>query len=111
MRSLILDAWTLRAGRAASPAAAPTIARAAETPIAGANPSVNACADAKLPAPANTAARIAIPNTPPSSRSVLNVPAALPMLVGHGAQDGVLRGGDCHRNAAPATISGATSSP
>src|SRR6476661_1106775 len=60
-------------------ASAPRSENPAATPIAGPKPSTNPCAEAKLPAPANTAAAIAIPNTPPSSRIMLFVPAALPI--------------------------------
>jgi len=39
----------------------------------------NSRAEAYPPCPAKTAARIAMPNTPPSWRSVLKVPEALPI--------------------------------
>ena len=58
---------------------APTRERAAETPIAGANPLLNVWAEPKLPTPANTAARIATPNAAPSWRNMLNAPDALPI--------------------------------
>src|SRR5262245_11643924 len=63
----------------AIPATAPRNDRAAETPIAGANPSINAWAEPKLPILANTAARRATPNAAPSWRSMLNAPDALPI--------------------------------
>src|SRR6266540_7516506 len=63
----------------AIPAAAPRNDSPAETPIAGLNPSMNACAEPKLPTLANTAARMASPNAAPSWRSMLNAPEALPI--------------------------------
>src|SRR4051794_38173431 len=56
----------------------PMTENAARTATAGANPSRNASGEAKLPAPANTAAATATPKTPPSSRIMLLAPAALP---------------------------------
>ncbi len=93
------------------PAMAPTSERAAETPIAGANPSLNAWAEPKLPTPANTAARIATPNAPPSWRSMLNVPDALPIsLAATALTTAFWVVGIAIEAPQPAMISGATSS-
>src|SRR5258708_2882875 len=64
------------------PAMAPISDRAAATLIAGENPLLNAWAERKPPMLANTAARIATPNAPPSWRSMLTVPDALPISLG-----------------------------
>src|ERR687892_595249 len=66
-----------RPGRARA-TVAPSAENAARTPSAGANPSRKASGEAKLPAPAKTAADTATPKTPPSSRIMLLAPAALP---------------------------------
>src|SRR5579859_235510 len=66
----------------ARPAMAPISDRAAATLIAGENPLLNAWAERKPPMLANTAARIATPNAPPSWRSMLTVPDALPISLG-----------------------------
>jgi hypothetical protein len=50
--------------------------------MAGRNPSLNAWAEAYDPLAANTATATAIPNAPPSWRSIVKMPDALPMWRG-----------------------------
>src|SRR6185437_15536769 len=62
---------SLSAPGKSAPASAPARDRAAATPSAGTKPSLNACGEPYPPAWANTATAIAVPNTPPSWRSML----------------------------------------
>src|SRR6266542_5295822 len=94
----------------AIPAAAPRNDRAAETPIAGANPSINAWAEPKLPTLANTAARMATPNAAPSWRSMLNAPDALPISLASTELTTAFWPAGMAAAPKPAIISGATSS-
>ena len=70
-----------RAG-SASASAAPARTTTAPTPTAGTKPSTKACAEAWLPAPANTEASTATPKTPPTSRIALLAPDACPARSG-----------------------------
>src|SRR5439155_10167299 len=107
-----LSHFVLRLPGRATPATAPASDKAAATAIAGPNPSGNACGEPNPPLPANTATTTAMPNTPPSSRIMLFVPAALPSA--SGATDPTTEfcaAGMASDTPVPATSSGGTSSP
>ncbi len=93
------------------PAIAPAKARQAQPSIAGPKPLLKSAGNAYPPLAANTAAQIAMPNTPPSWRSVLYVPDALP-IIGGGTEPitAFAAAGTANDTPHPAIIIGATSS-
>src|SRR6516225_1498818 len=102
------NAATRRAG-CHIPATAPNSDNTAEMPIAGTNPALKAWGDPKLPLPMKAATAIAIPDTPPRKRSMLNVPDALPMSVWETElKTAFWAAGIAMETPAPAMISGAT---
>jgi hypothetical protein len=74
--ALTCDKTAARRAGCHIPATAPNSDKIAETPSAGANPALNAWGEPKLPLPPNTVTAIAMPDTPPRKRSMLNVPDA-----------------------------------
>src|SRR5215472_178157 len=102
----------LVAGRAGAsrPARAPATARAAQLPSAGPYPALKACAEAYDPWPANTATASATPNAPPSWRSMVKVPDALPMCCGATwLSTELCAAGSAAENPRPVRISGTVS--
>jgi hypothetical protein len=80
------------------------------TPIAPANPALNAWGESTPPVAANATTTIAMPNTPPRSRNMLKMPDAWPISVAATApKTAFWAAGIAIETPAPATISGRTS--